>query len=116
MGKNAFAELVVAEAMAFYVLTVCLYSFDTSGVQSIVEARQQGGKSAEAECFFNILGARIALFIVSAVPMTIAYCILADGSLAVMLAWLCFVLGMILQCNYYFQAVESNALLAAFLY
>lgn len=114
LGKNAFAELVVAEAMAFYVLTVCLYSFDTSGVQSIVEARQQGGKSAEAECFFNILGARIALFIVSAVPMTIAYYILADGSLAVMLAWLCFVLGMILQCNYYFQAVESNALLAAF--
>lgn len=114
LGKNAFAELVVAEAMAFYVLTVCLYSFDTSGVQSIVEARQQGGTSAEAECFFNILGTRIALFVVSAAPMTIAYYILADGSLAVMLAWLCFVLGMILQCNYYFQAVESNAPLAAF--
>ncbi|MEH6349787.1 oligosaccharide flippase family protein [Pseudomonas sp. 3JA] len=114
LGANAFAELVVAEAMAFYVLTVCLYSFDTSGVQSIVEARQQGGKLAEAECFFNILGTRIALFIVSAVPMTIAYYILTDASLAVMLAWLCFVLGMILQCNYYFQAVESNTLLAVF--
>ena len=25
LGKDAFAELVVAEAMAFYVLTVCLY-------------------------------------------------------------------------------------------
>ncbi|WP_434675146.1 oligosaccharide flippase family protein [Pseudomonas sp. D3-10] len=114
LGKDAFAELVVAEAMAFYVLTVCLYSFDTSGVQSIVEARQHGGLIAEAECFFNILGTRIALFIVSAVPMAIAYYILADGSLSVMLAWLCFVLGMILQCNYYFQAIESNTLLAAF--
>jgi polysaccharide transporter, PST family len=114
LGKDAFAELVVAEAMAFYVLTVCLYSFDTSGVQSIVEARQHGGLSTEAECFFNILGARIALFIVSAVPMAIAYYFLANGSLSVMLAWLCFVLGMILQCNYYFQAIESNALLAAF--
>ncbi|WP_460321384.1 oligosaccharide flippase family protein [Pseudomonas ogarae] len=114
LGKDAFAELVVAEAMAFYVLTVCLYSFDTSGVQSIVEARQQGGASAEAECFFNILGARIALFVASAVPIAIAYYVLADGSLSVMLAWLCFVLGMILQSNYYFQAVESNTLLAAF--
>ncbi|MFC6337425.1 oligosaccharide flippase family protein [Pseudomonas sp. CCM 7891] len=114
LGKDAFAELVVAEAMAFYVLTVCLYSFDTSGVHSIIEARKQGGASAEAECFFNILGTRIALFVVSALPLAGAYHVFADGSLTVLLAWLCFVLGMILQCNYYFQAIESNGLLAAF--
>ncbi|MBJ2176863.1 oligosaccharide flippase family protein [Pseudomonas veronii] len=114
LGKDAFAELVVAEAMAFYVLTVCLYSFDTSGVHSIVEARKQGGPSAEAECFFNILGARITLFLVAAMPLAGAYHVFADGSLTVLLAWFCFVLGMILQCNYYFQAIESNWLLASF--
>ncbi|WP_169716214.1 oligosaccharide flippase family protein [Pseudomonas mucidolens] len=114
LGKGAFAELVVAEAMAFYVLTVCLYSFDTSGVNSIVEARKQGDLSEEAECFFNILGARIFLFFVSALPLAGAYHLFSDGSLAVLLAWLCFVLGMIFQCNYYFQAVERNLPLAVF--
>lgn len=112
LGKGAFAELVVAEAIAFYVLTVCLYSFDTSGVNSIVEARKQGGASAEAECFFNIFGARVFLFFVSAFPLVGAYYLFSDGSLAVLLAWLCFVLGMIFQCNYYFQAVERNLPLA----
>lgn len=114
LGKDAFAEVVVAEAMAFYVLTVCLYSFDTSGVHSIVEARKQGGASAEAECFFNIFGARIVLFMASALPLAGAYYVFADGGTAVLLVWLCFVLGMILQCNYYFQAVENNTLLAVF--
>lgn len=114
LGKDAFAELVVAEAMAFYVLTVCLYSFDTSGVHSIVEARKQGGASAEAECFFNILGARIVLFMASALPLAGAYYAFADGGAAVLLVWLCFVLGMILQCNYYFQTVENNVPLAVF--
>ncbi|AEV61671.1 oligosaccharide flippase family protein [Pseudomonas ogarae] len=114
LDKDAFAELVVAEAMAFYVLTVCLYSFDTSGVHSIVEARKQGGASAEAECFFNILGARIVLFIVSALPLASAYYVFTDGGGAVLLVWLCFVLGTILQCNYYFQAAENSIPLAVF--
>ncbi|MGP3789246.1 oligosaccharide flippase family protein [Pseudomonas sp. B392_1p] len=114
LGKESFAELVVAEALAFYVLTVCLYSFDTSGVQLIIEARKQAGSLAEATCLFNILGARIALFLVSALPLAGIYHLFADGSVAVLLVWLCFVLGMIFQCNYYFQAIESNWLLAVF--
>lgn len=114
LGEDAFTELVVAEALAFYVLTVCLYSFDTSGVQAIIEARRQEVRSAEAECFFNILGARIALFFIAVLPLAVFYHLFSDGSVVVLLVWMSFVLGMIFQCNYYFQATESNWILAVF--
>ncbi len=112
LGADAFAELVVAEAIAFYVLAVCLYSFDTSGVLAIIEARSQNEKLKEAGCFFNILSSRIALFFVSSLPLVSIYYLLVDGNVAILLAWLAFVLGMILQNNYYFQAIENNWLLA----
>lgn len=113
LGADAFAELVVAEALAFYVLAICLYSFDTSGVLAIIEARNRNDKLKEAESFFNIVCSRIALFFISSLPLVGIYYLFSDGSVAILLAWLAFVLGMILQNNYYFQAIESNWLLAA---
>ncbi|MCO7516726.1 oligosaccharide flippase family protein [Pseudomonas guariconensis] len=112
LGKDAFASLVVAEAVAFYVLTICLYSFDTSGVQAIIESRKHGRPEDEAACFFNMLGARLVLFFVSAI-MLISGSALVPGAKTELLAiWLIFVLGMILQSNFYFQAIERNFALA----
>ncbi|MEX5340048.1 oligosaccharide flippase family protein [Pseudomonas sp. I2] len=112
LGKDAFASLVVAEAVAFYVLTICLYSFDTSGVQAIIESRKHGRPENEAACFFNMLGARLVLFFVSAI-MLISGSALVPGAKTELLAiWLIFVLGMILQSNFYFQAIERNFALA----
>lgn len=114
LGTDAFSTLVVAEAVAFYVLTVCLYSFDTSGVQYILEAKRDGGHKAEARCFFNILGVRVFLFFISALPLGAIYYFCAGESFSVFLVWLFFALGMVLQSNYYFQAIERNWPLAAF--
>ncbi|HEP8304963.1 TPA: hypothetical protein VDT78_006462, partial [Pseudomonas aeruginosa] len=61
LEQGAFARLVVAEALAFYVLTVCLYSFDISGVQVIVDAKEE--REVEAKFFFNIFAARVGLLI-----------------------------------------------------
>lgn len=112
LGTDAFSTLVVAEAVAFYVLTICLYSFDTSGVQYILEAKKNGGGRAEAGCFFNILGVRVFLFLISALPLCVIYYFYMEEGFAVFLVWLFFALGMVLQSNYYFQAIESNWLLA----
>lgn len=65
LEQGAFARLVVAEALAFYVLTVCLYSFDISGVQIIVDAKEE--REVEAKFFFNIFAARVGLLIFSSV-------------------------------------------------
>jgi PST family polysaccharide transporter len=114
MGKDAFSELVITESLALYLLAICLYSFDTTGVQSIIEARKNGERKTEAACFFNILGARLGLFLASSLLMVGLYYVFGQGELAVFVAWLSFVLGTILQCNYYFQATENNWRLAVF--
>lgn len=113
LGKDAFADLVVAEAVAFYVLTICLYSFDTSGVQAIIESRKHGSLEHEAACFFNILGARLVLFLVSAFVLLGVSALVFGAKAEILAIWLIFVLGMILQSNFYFQAIERNLALAA---
>ncbi|MCK0512712.1 oligosaccharide flippase family protein [Aromatoleum buckelii] len=115
LGEGAFAELVVAESLALYVLTVSLYSFDTSGVQYIIEARKGGKLAKEADFFMNILAARIVLFLVSSLLLATLFGIFSDSSLNVLLAWLGFALGTVLQSNYYFQAIENNYELAFFI-
>lgn len=112
LGKESFAEMVVAEAMALYALTICLYGFDTSGVQSIIESRKQGSKSHEAACLFNILGARIILLGVSTILLLGVNALIVGVEPSVLFVWLLYVLGMILQSNFYFQAVEQNFALA----
>lgn len=114
LGKDAFSELVIAESLALYLLTICLYSFDTTGLRSIIEVRKNGNGKAEATCFFNILGARLGLFLVSSLPLVALYYVFGGGEFEVILAWLGFVLGNILQCSYYFQATEKNWNLAVF--
>ncbi|RYZ78618.1 MAG: flippase, partial [Moraxellaceae bacterium] len=103
---------MLAEAIAFYALTVCLYSFDTSGVQAIIEARIQGGREAETARFMNILAARMALFSICFIPLTLIFEITGWVDTSLLIVWLAFVLGMILQSNYYFQAIENNVYLA----
>lgn len=112
LGQTAFAHLVLAEAIAFYALTVSLYSFDTSGVQAIIEARIQGGREAETARFMNILAARMALFFICFIPLTLIFEITGWVDTSLLIVWLAFVVGMILQSNYYFQAIENNVYLA----
>ncbi|EQB8436525.1 TPA: oligosaccharide flippase family protein [Pseudomonas aeruginosa] len=112
LEQGAFARLVVAEALAFYVLTVCLYSFDISGVQIIVDAKEE--REVEAKFFFNIFAARVGLLIFSSVFLVGGGYLFWGADVLLVVVWLFFVLGMILQSNYYFQAVENNWLLATF--
>lgn len=114
MGSIAFSELVTTESLALILLVVSLYSFDTTGVQSIIDARKSGDERLEAEYFFNILGARLVLFIAASLLVMGIYALISHGKVMVFVAWLGFVLGTILQCNYYFQATESNLRLATF--
>lgn len=114
LGKDEFASLVVAEAIAFYMLTVCLYSFDTAGVQLIVDARLDSSGGAESKCFVNILAARVLLFIVATLACVGLLSIFSTIDLVMVVVWAMFAFGTVLQSNYYFQAIESNFVLASF--
>ncbi|WP_276489093.1 oligosaccharide flippase family protein [Ectopseudomonas mendocina] len=110
LGWDAFSTLVVAEALAFYVLTICLYGFDLLGVKYIIEASQRGEDGAEI--YFNILVARMILFTIAAVFFSGFYYVFGVDNFIVFFVWLFFPLGMVLQSNYYFQAIERNFYLA----
>ncbi|HDS1748007.1 oligosaccharide flippase family protein [Pseudomonas sp. M2] len=113
IGEESFAIIVTAEALAFYALTVCLYSFDTSGVQSVINVRKTGERILEASCVFNIFATRIVLFLLSSFVLVGVASFLSNSSLQVLLVWMLFVLGTILQSNFYFQAIEDNFALAS---
>jgi PST family polysaccharide transporter len=112
LGKDSFAKLVTTESIALYLLAISLYSFDTVGLQWIIESRRNSDKKSEASYFFNILGARLITFIISGSLIFVFYVWMGGKDYEVLLAWYAFVLGTILQNNYYFQARGNNLTLA----
>lgn len=103
LGSVEFSLLVVSEAVMFYVLAVCLYSFDVTGVKDLIIDNNN-----EAEIYWTILFARLGLLLLSALLVLLFSFFLFPKYFTPLLVWLLFPLGMVLQSNYYFQAKETN--------
>ncbi len=110
LGSDDFARLVLAEVIAFYVLTLCLYSFDVTQVKAVAAARASCDEQAQARIFYQVLQTRLLLFFLSA--LVVLGAIYAFALEPFFLIWLLFPLGMILQHNYFFQACLENKALA----
>jgi len=109
-GETEFSHIVIAEAISLYILAVSLYSFDVLGVRYVIEDLESGRDGLTY--YVNILALRTLLFFIIAVPaLAIIYFTLNDYFL-IFSIWLLFVVGSILQSNYYFQALENNVVLA----
>jgi len=109
-GEVEFSYIVIAEAISLYILAVSLYSFDVLGIRYVIEDLESGGDGLTY--YVNILALRTLLFFMIAIPaLTIIYFTLNDYFL-IFSIWLLFVVGSILQSNYYFQALENNVVLA----
>lgn len=115
LGADAYSVFVVAEVISLYVLIVCIYSFDISGIKLIAEAEKISKKNS-LTVFINIFTARLLLYFISiSLIIPIIYLYKKDDFL-VFLIWLIFPLGMIFQSNYYFQSIEKNSPLAVFVF
>ncbi|TXH92877.1 MAG: hypothetical protein E6Q75_17245 [Rheinheimera sp.] len=110
LGSDDFARLVLAEVIAFYVLTLCLYSFDVTQVKAVATAVASSDEKAQAQIFYQVLQTRLLLFVLCSVVLLCAVYFLALEPF--FLIWLLFPLGMILQHNYFFQACLQNKALA----
>jgi PST family polysaccharide transporter len=110
LGSDDFARLVLAEVIAFYVLTLCLYSFDVTQVTAVATARASSDEQAQAQIFYQVLQTRLMLFVLCALVLLGAMHAFALEPF--FLIWLLFPLGMILQHNYFFQACLQNKALA----
>lgn len=109
VGSEEFSRIVTVEVVSFYILNLVLYSFDVSGIKKIVKAKEES-KDALFEEYSVILYSRLLLYLIAASTcLVICYISFADMFM-LMVAWLFFPLGMILQSNYYFQATEKNRL------
>ncbi|WP_031571267.1 oligosaccharide flippase family protein [Rheinheimera texasensis] len=110
LGSEDFARLVLAEVIAFYVLTLCLYSFDVTQVKAVATAVASSDDKAQAQIFYQVLQTRLLLFVLcSLVLLGVTYNLALEPFF---LIWLLFPLGMILQHNYFFQACQENKALA----
>ncbi len=110
LGSEDFARLVLAEVIAFYVLTLCLYSFDVTQVKAVATAVASSDDKAQAQIFYQVLQTRLLLFVLcSLVLLGVTYYLALEPFF---LIWLLFPLGMILQHNYFFQACQENKALA----
>lgn len=110
LGSEDFARLVLAEVIAFYVLTLCLYSFDVTQVKAVATAVASSDDKAQAQIFYQVLQTRLLLFVLcSLVLLGVTYYLALEPFF---LIWLLFPLGMILQHNYFFQACLQNKALA----
>lgn len=107
LGATLFARLAALEAIALYVVTVSLYSFEVISVQRLIEAKGKGDAEI-ARVYFETLYARIFLFLFSfCIVLTIFY-IFFPLDLIYAAVWMFLPLGQIFQSNYYYQAMERN--------
>jgi len=103
LGDVKFSLLVISEAITFYILTICLYSFDVTGVKDLIVENNNEGKT-----YWSILFARLGLFFLSYFLVLMFSFVLVPKYFFLLLVWGGFPLGTILQSNYYFQAKEKN--------
>lgn len=108
LNENEFSTIVVTESIALYILAICLYSFDISGVRDTVNNIQNKKMDKIGQTYWTIILVRICLFFpASLLVLTVAY-VFFNSHFYTLLLWMMFPLGMILQANYYFQATETN--------
>ena len=107
LGTTLFAKLVAFEAVALYVVTVSLYSFEVIGVQRLIEAKGRG-RDEISRVYFEILYTRIFLFLVSCFIVLAIFYLFFPHDLIYAAMWMLLPLGQVFQSNYYYQAVERN--------
>lgn len=110
LGSNDFSRLVLAEVVAFYILSLSLYSFDVTQLRAVATAFQSDDKRELARIFYLVTLARFSLFAMAGLILWVV--VYYTGLEQIFLVWLLFPLGLILQHNYFFLGCAQNKLLA----
>lgn len=114
LGSDKFSIVAVTEAAILFVLAVCMYSYDVSGVKSVVNLCTSEDRIEESRYYWSILLIRLALLSVELFLVLLVTALFFKDYLPSMILWFMLPIGMILQSNYYFQACEENLPLCIF--
>lgn len=113
VGQESFAQIVVAEAIALFLLSFVLYSFEIDGVASVVGLKD-GDCHSLSRIFTSIMILRLAFYCGGALFLQIALTFIHPELRILVFGWSLVSLSYALQPNWLFQGLERNFPLALF--
>lgn len=116
IGDNSFSKIVFSEALAMYVLTFSLYSYDITGVSEIVKKAFKSRPIDVLGVKVKIIIARLLIFSITSCVITIFLYLFNKELILCFMLWLMLPLGTILQSNFFHQATDNNKPLAIFVF
>lgn len=113
VGQDSFAQLVVAEAIALFLLSFVLYSFEVDGVASVVGIKA-GEHQTLSRIFSSILLLRLAFYCGGLLILQVALTFAHPELRIFVFGWSLVGLSYAIQPNWLFQGLERNLPLAVF--
>ncbi len=113
VGQESFAQIVVAEAIALFLLSFVLYSFEVDGVASVVGLKD-GDHRSLSRIFTSIMILRLAFYCGGLSILQIALTFTHPELRSLVFGWSLVSLSYALQPNWLFQGLERNFPLAVF--
>lgn len=114
VGQESFAQIVVAEAIALFLLSLVLYSFEVDGVAAVVGLDPDIDSDAIAATFVPIVFLRLCFYCVGLLVLQLLLTVFNPELRFPVLGWSLVSLSYALQPNWLFQGLERNLPLAIF--
>jgi O-antigen/teichoic acid export membrane protein len=114
VGQDSFAQIVVAEAIALFLLSFVLYSFEVDGVVAVVGLNPDTDADAISTVFVPIIAIRLCFYCAGLLVLQIVLTLINSELRLLVLGWSMVSLSYALQPNWLFQGLERNLPLAVF--
>lgn len=112
VGHEDFAQIVVAEAVAYFLLSLVLYSFEVDGVAAVVGLNARKDSAAISAIFVPIMLLRLCLYFIGLLVVQLLLIFFSPDLQTLVLGWSLVALSYAIQPNWLFQGMERNFPLA----
>lgn len=112
VGVDKYGQMVQAEALTLFLLTLVLYSFEVTGVSAVVNL-EGGQKRDELSMLLScVLSARLILFCLGVPLLCLSAFAINPALVSMVAAWCLVPLSSALSPNWLFQGLQDNKALA----
>ena len=112
LGAERYSDIVLSESIMFVLYAFILYSFEVNGVSDIVGIEDKESTKELSLVFSKVLTVRLLILGAFLILILLAGLFIETSFFYLLLAWMLYPLGYILQSSYFFLAVEDNFFLA----
>lgn len=108
VGQHNFAQIVVAEAVALFLQSFVLYSFEIDGVAAVVGLDPQKDGDAISDAFIEVSLLRIIFYTVGLAVIQLVLAVVNPSLCLLVLGWSLAALSFAVQPNWLYQGLEHN--------